>query len=147
MSKKVKIVNNVNSSVGFYLNPTPESFRMLPKRGAFLLIDEQEVEYININQSIIEKGIVWIDDKDNRVKLGLETETGEKVNANILQHEEIVELVSGNYKKLEKVLEGITEKAIIEQFVEVARELNIDSRAKIEIIEGKSNKRIFEEKE
>lgn len=147
MGKQIKVVNNIHSAVGFYLNPTPESFRLLPKHGSFLNIDEEELDYIHINQEIIQKGILWIDDHDTRVKFGLETPEGEKTNQNIIQHDEIAELIQGNYKKLEKSLNSITEDAIIEQFVEVARELKIDSRTKIDMIEEKAKMKIFEDKD
>ncbi|MGM7720498.1 hypothetical protein [Metabacillus sp. Hm71] len=147
MGKQVKVVNNIHSGLGFYLNPTPESFRLLPKQGSFLKIDEEEIDYIHINQEIIQKGMLWIDDKDVRVKLGLETETGEKTNLNVVRNEEIVELIQGNYKKLEKTLNEITEDAIVQQFVEVARELQVDSKAKIDIIEKKSKMKIYEDEE
>ncbi|KOS61439.1 hypothetical protein FJQ98_16680 [Lysinibacillus agricola] len=145
--KKVKVINNVHSVVGFYLNPLPESFRILPRQGAFLNLTEEELDYININQAIIQKGLIWIDDKDLRVKYGLETLDGEKANANILQYEEIKELVNGNYKKLEKAIGEITENAILLQFVEAAREVNLDSKAKIDIIENKSKIKIYENEE
>lgn len=147
MGKQVKVINNIHGALGFYLNPTPESFRVLPKQGSFLKIDSEEIDYININQEIIQKGMLYIDDKDIRVSLGLETETGEKTNLNVLKHEEIVELVSGNYKKLEKALNEITEEAIILQFVEVARELKVDSKAKIDIIEKKAKVKIYSDEE
>ena len=147
MGKKVKVLNNIHGALGFYLNPTPDSFRVLPKQGAFLTIDEEEIDYIFINQEIIQKGMLWLEDKDIRVKLGLETSEGEKTNLNVLRHEEIVELVQGNYKKLEKALGDITEPTIILQFVEVARELKLDSKAKIDIIEKKSNSKIYEDEE
>lgn len=145
--KKVKVINNVHSVVGFYLNPLPESFRILPKQGAFLNLTEEELDYININQAIIQKGLIWIDDKDLRVKYGLETSDGEKTNANILQYEEIKELVNGNYKKLEKAIGEITENAILLQFVEAAREVNLDSKAKIDIIENKSKIKIYDDED
>lgn len=147
MGKQVKVVNNIHSAVGFFLNPTPESFRVLPKQGSFLRIDEEEIDYIYINQEVIQKGILWIEDKEIRVKLGLETPEGEKTNLNVLRHDEIVELVQGNYKKLEKVLNEITEKTIILQFVEVARELKVDSKAKIDIIESKSKMKIYDDED
>ncbi|MGG3987517.1 hypothetical protein [Bacillus smithii] len=144
---KVKVVNNIHGALGFYLNPTPDSFRVLPKQGAFLHIDEEEIDYIYINQEIIQKGMLWIDDKDIRVKYGLETPDGERTNLNVLRHEEIVELIQGNYKKLEKALNEITEETIIRQFVEVARELKVDSKAKIDIIEKKSKMKIYDDEE
>lgn len=147
MSKTVKIVNNIKGGLGVYLNPTPESFRVLPRQGAFLNIEEEQIDYIHINQSVIQKGMLWIEDKDTRVRLGLEEESGEKTNQNVLRYEEIVELVSGNYKKLEKVLNEITELTIIQQFVEIARDLKIDSKAKIDVIEKKSNLKIYPEDE
>jgi len=147
MGKQVKVINNIHSGLGFYLNPTPESFRLLPKQGSFLKIDEEEIDYIHINQEVIQKGMLWIDDKEVRVKLGLETETGEKTNSNVVRNEEIIELVQGNYKKLEKELNEITEKAIILQFVEVARELKLDSKAKIDIIEKKAKMKIYDDEE
>lgn len=147
MGKKVKVLNNIHGSLGFYLNPTPDSFRVLPKQGAFLNIDEEEIDYIYINQEIIQKGMLWIDDSEIRVRFGLEDAEGEKVNLNVLRHDEIVELVQGNYKKLEKALNDITEPTITMQFVEVARELKVDSKAKIDIIEKKSKMKIYEDEE
>lgn len=147
MGKKVKVLNNIHGSLGFYLNPTPDSFRVLPKQGAFLTIDEEEINYININQEIIQKGMLWIEDKDLRVQLGLEKPDGTKSNQNVLRHQEIVDLVQGNYKKLEKALDEINENTIVLQFVEVARELKIDSKAKIDIIEKKSKMKIYEDEE
>lgn len=141
------MVNNIHGSLGFFLNPMPESFRVLPKRGAFLNIDDEEIDYISINQEIIQKGFLWIDDKDTRVRLGLETEEGKKTNQNVLKHEEIVSLIQGNYKKLEKVLGEITEKTIIQQFVETARELKIDSKAKIDIIESRAKMKIYNDED
>ncbi|MGG3892021.1 hypothetical protein [Metabacillus fastidiosus] len=147
MSQKVKVINNIHSAVGFLLNPNPESLKVLPKQGTFYHVTEEEIDYIHINQNLIQTGVLWVDDKDVRVKLGLETPEGEKTNQNVLRHEEIVELIQGNYKKLEKALSEITENTIILQFVEVARELKVDSKAKIDIIEAKSKIKIFEDEE
>lgn len=147
MSKKVKVINNIHGGLGFNLNPTPDSFRVLPKQGAFLNIEEEEVDYIHINQEIIQKGMLWLDSKELRIKYGLETAEGEKTNLNVVRHEEIVELVSGNYKKLEKALNEVTEETIVLQFVEVARELKVDSKAKIDIIEKKSKMKIYDDED
>jgi hypothetical protein len=147
MGKKVKVINNIHGSLGFQLNPTPESVRVLPKQGAFLNIDEEEIDYIHINQEIIQKGMLWLDDKDARIKYGLESPSGEKTNLNVVRHEEIIDLINGNYKKLEKALNEVTEPTIILQFVEVARELKVDSKAKIDIIESKSKMKIYEDEE
>ena len=145
MSNKIKVINNVHSVVGFYLNPSADSFRSLPKQGAFMNIAEEELDYIYINQAIIQKGALWIDDKPTRIRLGLETETGEKTNQNILRYDEILELVQGNYKKLEKAINEITEESILQQFVEAAREVKLDSKAKIDIIQGKAKMPIYDE--
>lgn len=143
--RKIKVVNNIHGGLGFYLNPTPESFRLLPRQGAFLEIAEDEVSYIHINQEIIQKGMLWIEDRETRIKLGLEQEDGSKTNSNVLRHEEIVELVTGNYKKLEKVLSEIIEPTILLQFVEVAREQKIDSKVKIDLIEKATKSKIYED--
>lgn len=145
MGRKIKVVNNIHGSLGFYLNPTPESFRVLKSQGLFYDIDEEEVRFIHVNQEIIQKGMLWIEDKEMRIEFGLEKADGTKQNQNILRHDEIVELVQGNFKRLEKVLNDITESSIILQFVEVARELKIDSKAKIDLIEAKSKMKIFED--
>jgi hypothetical protein len=143
--KKVKVINNIHGGLGFYLNPTPESFRLLPKQGAFLEITDEEIQYIHINQEIIQKGMLWLDSQELRISYGIEKEDGTKENLNVLRHEEIVELVQGNYKKLEKSIEEISEPTILSQFVEVARELKIDSKAKIDIIEKATGATIYEE--
>lgn len=145
MSNKIKVINNIHSVLGFYLNPSPESFRSLPKQGAFMNVTEEELDYIYINQAIIQKGALWIDDKDTRIRLGLEDEKGVKANQNILRYDEILELVQGNYKKLEKVIGEITEESILQQFVEAAREVKLDSKAKIDIIEGRAKMPIYDE--
>ena len=147
MSRKIKVVNNVHGSLGFNLNPTPESLRVLRTQGAFLDIEEDEIRFIFINQEIIQKGILWIEDKEMRVELGLEKPNGVKQNQNILKHDEISEVIQGNYKRLEKILNEITEPNIVLQFVEIARDLKIDSKAKIDLIEARSKIKIFEDAE
>lgn len=144
MSKKIKIINNIKSIVSFNINPV-DGFRTLPRQGAFMNITEDELNYIYINQQIIQKGILWVDDKDMRVQLGLETEDGTKDNKNIIQHEDIVKLIEGHHKTLERNLKSITEPTILLQFVEIARELNIDSVAKIKMIEESAKVKIFED--
>lgn len=147
MSKKIKVKNNIHGALGFYRNPSPESFQVLMKQGLFTSLTDEEIDYISINQDIIQKGSLYIDDKDTRVRLGLETDKGEKTNQNILQYEEIVELVKGNYKALEKAINEVEERNILLQFVEVARELNIDSKSKIKTIEDKVKVKIFDDED
>lgn len=147
MSEKIKVTNNIKSILGFELNPTSEGFRVLPRQGAFLHITEDELNYIHINQSIIQKGMLWIDDKEQRVKLGLESDEGERASKNILQYEEIKELVEGHHATLRKSLSEIDEPTILLQFVEVARDLEIDSKAKINMIEKAAKVTIFEDEE
>lgn len=144
---KIKVISNVQGGLGFYLNPAPDSFRILPKHETFLEITKEEIQYIYINQEIIQKGMLWIDDVDLRIEYGIEKEDGTKENMNALRIEEITALVSGNYKKLEKALEEVTEPIIISQFVDVARTLKIDSKAKIDVIEKASNMKIYDDVE
>lgn len=144
---KVKVKNNIHGALGFFRNPSPESFQVLQKQGLFTTLTDEEIDYISINQDIIHKGSLYIDDQKTRVRLGLETEKGQKTNSNILQYDEIKELVSGNYKALEKAISNIDEKNILLQFVEVARELNIDSKSKIKIIEDKVKVKIFDDED
>lgn len=141
------MVNNIYSSLGFYLNPLPESFRMLPKRGAFLNIADEEIDYIHINQQIIQKGMLWIEDQGTRIRLGLEDDQGKRTNQNVLRHDEIVDLITGNYQVLKKALGEITEKTIIQQFVEAARELKLDSKGKIDLIEDKAKMKIYDDED
>lgn len=147
LSNKIKVINNVKSIVGFNIDPTGSGFRSLPKQGTFIFLTEEEINYIHVNQSIIQKGLVWIEDKDTRVKLGLEDEEGNRENSNIIQHKEIVELVEGHHKTLESALNKIDEPTILQQFVEVARDLKIDSISKIKAIEKASNMMIFPDEE
>lgn len=144
---KIKVVNNIKSALGFNLSPAGDAFRVLDKQGLFYHVTEDELNYIHINQEIIQKGMLWIDDKETRVKLGLEKEDGTKENKNIIQYNEIVKLVEGHHKTLESALDKIDEPTILEQFVEVARDLEIDSVAKIKMIEDKSDTEIFTDDE
>lgn len=147
MGKKIRVVNNIHGKLGFCLNPMPESIRLLKTQGDFIDIDEDELRHIYINQEIVQRGMLWIEDKNMRIEFGLEKEDGTKENANILKYNEIKELVQGNFKRLEKVLGEVNEPNIILQFVEAAREIKIDSRAKIDLIEKKSGMLIYEDKE
>lgn len=147
MSKKIKVINNIKGILGMDLNPTNEGYRALPRQGAFLNITEDELNYIHVNQEIIQKGMLWIEDKDHRVRLGIEDEEGKRESNNILKHDEIVELVKGNHLKLRSTLKDIDEQTILTQFVEVARDLEIDSVAKIKMIEEASNMTIFDDED
>lgn len=137
--------SNVQGGLGFFLNPSPESFRLLPKHDTFLDITEDEVRYIHINQEIIQKGMLWVEDDTLRIEFGIDSVDGQRENMNAIKRSEIVELVSGNYKKLEKALQSIDEQSILTQFVEVARELKIDSKTKIDVIERAAKINIYEE--
>lgn len=147
MSNKIKLVNNIKSIVGFNVNPSGDGFRTLPKQGTFIYVTEDELNYIHINQSIIQKGILWIDNQDMRIKLGLEDESGDRHNKNILQYEDIVNLVKGHHMTLASALRNIDEQAILLQFVEVARDLKIDSMAKVKMIEEKSKVKVFDDED
>lgn len=145
--KKIRVINNIDSALGFYLNANQESLKVLKKQGSFIDVYENELDYVFHEQEIIQKGMLWIEDKTLRIKYQLENEDGTKENQNVLKHDEIKVLIEGNYKKLEKVLNEITEPIIIQQFVEVARELKIDSKVKIDIIEKVSKMKIYEDED
>jgi hypothetical protein len=133
--------------LGFSLNPSPESFRLLKTSGAFIDIDEDEVRFIHVNQEVIQKGMLFVEDKDLRIEFGLEKPDGTKLNKNILTKDEIIKTIQGHHKTLEKFLNEIDEPSVIRQFVEIARELKIDSKAKIDLIEAKSKMKIYEDEE
>lgn len=143
---KIKVINNFHGSLGFYKNASPQSYFLLKKQGLFTYLTEEEIDYISLNQTIIQRGMLWIDNKNMRIKYGIEKEDGNKVNFNVLKSDEIKELIEGNYKKLEKTLNGITEQNTILQFVDIARDLKIDSKTKIDLIESKSKVKLFEDK-
>jgi hypothetical protein len=145
-NNKFKVINNFHGGLGFYKNASPQSYFLLKKQDLFTYLDEEEIDYISLNQTIIQRGMLWIDDKDMRIKYGIEKEDGNKVNFNVLKNDEIKNLIEGNYKKLEKVLNEISEQNTILQFVDIARELKIDSKTKIDLIEAKSKIKLFEEK-
>jgi len=143
---KIRVTNNFYGSLGFNRNASPESFFLLKKQGLYTDLTEDEIDYISLNQTIIQRGMLWLDNKDLRIKYGIEKPDGNKANFNVLKHDEIRELIEGNYKKLEKVINEITEQNTILQFVDIARELKIDSKVKIDLIEAKSKIKLFEEK-
>jgi hypothetical protein len=143
--EKIKVINNTHGSLGFTTNPTPQSLVVLKSHGLFWYLTEDEIRYIFLNQTIIQKGLLWIDDKDIRIDLGIEQADGQKINYNVMKNTEIEEFIKGNYKRLEKVLDEITESHTLKQFVENARIMKLDSKAKIDIIEKKAKIKIFDD--
>jgi hypothetical protein len=143
--EKIKVINNTHGALGFTTNPTPQSLVVLKSHGLFWYLTEDEIRYVFLNQSIIQKGLLWIDDKDMRISLDLEQADGQKVNYNVMKNEEVVAFLSGNYKRLEKVLEEVTEQHTLKQFVENARIMKLDSKAKIDIIEKKANIKVYDD--
>ena len=145
MLEKIKVINNTHGSLGFTTNPTPQSLVVLKSHGLFWYLTEDEIRYIFLNQTIIQKGLLWIDDKDIRIDLGIEQADGQKINYNVMKNEEVVAFITGNYKRLEKVLDEVTEQHTLKQFVENARIMKLDSKTKIDIIEKKAKIKIFED--
>jgi len=143
--EKIKVINNTHGSLGFTTNPTPQSLVVLKSHGLFWYLTEDEIRYIFLNQTIIQKGLLWIDDKDIRIDLGIEQADGQKINYNVMKNEEVVAFITGNYKRLEKVLDEVTEQHTLKQFVENARIMKLDSKTKIDIIEKKAKIKIFED--
>ena len=145
MLEKIKVINNTHGSLGFTTNPTPQSLVVLESHGLFWYLTEDEIRYVFLHQKIIQKGLLWIDDKDIRIDLGIEQADGQKINYNVMKNTEIEEFIKGNYKRLEKVLDEITESHTLKQFVENARIMKLDSKAKIDIIEKKAKIKIFDD--
>lgn len=140
-NEKVLLTSNFDGTVG--VTPAYSKFAKFAKKGVSIPFDKDEIRYIFRVQSVIQNGLVIVDDKDLRVEFGLETAKGEKQNMNVLTPEEIVKLINGSVKNLEKALKDITEEHTLRAIVETAREQKVDSKVKIDLIEKASKLEVF----
>jgi hypothetical protein len=126
--KKVKVINPNNFMVGLKLMDGVREVVVHPN--SFIMLDANEIYYINNMCRIFSKKHLLIDDEQINQDLGY----AEKTVIN-LSNEEIVKMLKGSFPQLKKELENITEKHIIDKVISIAKTIDDLPKNKIAFLQ------------
>ncbi|WP_145413317.1 hypothetical protein [Paenibacillus xylanexedens] len=129
-SKKVKVTNPNSSVVGLRLMDGVREVLVHPK--GFIMLDSEEIFYINNMSSIFSKRRLLVQDEDVNVELGLTVESTDVVG---MTDDQIETLLKGNIMTMKKHLTGITDKQVIGRVIEVAKKIEDLATGKLKIIQ------------
>lgn len=126
----VKVVNKRNSSYTVTL-PTGEYYEWLPAQfgvEAYHDIPFKDVQYLHVRSATFKRGFLYIDNQEARRRLGLEKE---EVQTLTMSREEIEKLLKGNMAQIKKLDKVKDERALVQEVIDVAREIKLDNHSKL----------------
>lgn len=145
IEKSIKVVNNMpNGGLGIDLANGKK--KILPKPNSFTEITKEDIWHIYNICRTIQKGYLFIDDKEMRVELGLEDGDGIEINA--MCREDLKSIVVDKpLSELKEILESDLSDGTKEKIVVLAREVynsdGMDAR-KVAVIENATNMPVSE---
>ena len=98
-------------------------------------IPEEVVDRLMMESVCFRDGeLVIIEEDDKAKELVSNIDDLEEYRNNTHSKEEVIKILEGNYKKMEAELNKITNKDEKKFFIDVAKEINVDSNAKLNIL-------------
>lgn len=147
MAKKVKIISKTNQAWRLRF-PELRVNRLFDKEGQSYLFDEDVIEemfYYPAVEGAFKKGLFYIDDKELRIKLGLEEENGEvpsDVTAPISDTTILAHLKTMSVTEFKKFFEKLPMEQKL-RFVDIAIKSKITDYEKCNIIKNETGKDIM----
>ncbi|MCM3256998.1 hypothetical protein M3664_04285 [Paenibacillus lautus] len=129
-SKKVKVINPYKSAVGLRLMDGVREVLVHPK--GFIMIDSEEIFYINNMSGIFSKRKLLVQDDEVNMELGL---LSDEVDVTGMTDEQIEKMLKGNIMTMKKQLTEINDKQVIDRVIEVAKQINDLAAGKLKIIQ------------
>lgn len=129
-SKKVKVINPYKSAVGLRLMDGVREVLVHPK--GFIMIDSEEIFYINNMSGIFSKRKLLVQDDEVNMELGL---LSDEVDVTGMTDEQIEKMLKGNIMTMKKQLSEINDKQVIDRVIEVAKQINELAAGKLKIIQ------------
>jgi hypothetical protein len=124
--KKVKVTNPNAFRVGLKLMDGIREIVVHPN--SFVLLDPNEIYYINNMSRTFSKKHLIIDDE------GINRDLGYEKSVMNLSNQEIETLLKGNIAKLKKDLGDITEKHIIDKVISIAKGMDDLNKGKLSFL-------------
>lgn len=93
-------------------------------------LEFKDVQYLHTTSSTFREGYLFIDNDEARKRLGLEKD---EVKVNVLSREEIEDMLKAPMNKFKK-LGTITNKSLLQEVVEIAKEIGIDNVNKLQYL-------------
>lgn len=128
MSKKIKVINPNVFKVGLNFMDNIRSAVVPPK--GYLMVPEDEVDYINSTSSLFRRKILIIESEEKNEDLGYN-----KNSVANYTDDEIRELVKGHLNKIKSVLVNEKEKHVIDRVISIARENDELAMSKVKYFE------------
>lgn len=144
-SNSIKVINNMPAG-GLGIELANGKKRILPEPESFINITVEDIWHTFNTCKTIQKGYLFIDDKDMRIELGLEDDEGIDINA-ISREDLKVIVVDKPVSELKEILESDLSDGTKEKIVILAREIyaseGMDAR-KVSMIENLTNMPVTE---
>jgi hypothetical protein len=147
MAEKIKITNYSSGRLNLYL-PSLRVDRLFERSGQSFLFDKDAVEemfYYPSVEKLFQKGILYIEDKETRIKFGLEEEDGTLGEDVIAPISDTTILAYLNVKPFKEFEEFVTKLPLIQQerFVNLAIEKKILDYNKLNLLKNLTGKDVI----
>lgn len=126
MEKNIKLVNPQKFDIGIKTYDKPNGINI--QHGSFVLVSEDEVNYISSISNVIQRGLLRIENafgqkedraKELTVELGLDVEN----DPAFADDEDIRKHLSASAKKIEEWLADVTEEFMLDRIYDVAMQM------------------------
>jgi hypothetical protein len=124
LDKKVRITNPNKCLVGLRFMDGREQ---AVHPGSFVILDANNVSYINNMCTLFKKGVLIIEDNEINEFLGLDKSYN-------VTDEEIRDILGKSAKIIQGKMEALSEKHILDRFVNIAKEFDLPA-SKLKVIE------------
>ena len=125
LDKKVRITNPNKFMVGLKLMDGIREVVVHPN--SFVILDANDAFYINNMCTLFKKGVIFIEDNEINEFLGLD-----KIYN--VTDAEIKEILGKSAKVIQEKMEALSEKHILDRFVNIAKDLDLPA-SKLKVIE------------
>jgi hypothetical protein len=135
MGNKIKVSNPNTFIYGIKLMDGVREMIVKPK--SFVLLDEDEVYYLDSTSRTFRDGFLVIEDENVKEQMG-QTEA----NPNVLSDEEIEKILKGNFLKMKSELGKIHVQHVLNRVAEIALTLDLPM-SKLKFVQEITNKELL----
>lgn len=146
MDKNIKLVNPQKFDVGIKTIDKPMGINV--KAGSFILVSEDDVNYISSISNIIQRGLLRIENaagsKEDRAAEMIEELGVDKTSANFYDDDDIRKVLGGSAKKLAEWLDSIEQAYIFDRVYDLAMQMSEKMTApKLKVLKEKMPSKDF----
>lgn len=142
MGEKLRLYNKTKFNIGIKTPTNQIGLNIRPN--SFTLVDEVDIEYLMSTCTLLQRGLLQVEEKKKEEVLGM-MGIDEREASAFMSDEEIQKKLSANGKTMEKWLNTITDPMQLDRIADIAVGMNL-SLSKIRILQEKlPNRDLMEE--